>query len=51
MDDSKSECDLDAISGWDFVVENNNDDEMKQSLSHVIELIRTKTAAYFLNIN
>lgn len=41
VDDCASECDLDSIEDWSFVVENNNDVELKENLKILFDYLET----------
>ena len=41
IDDSISECDLDDVVDWDFIVTNNNDFQLEESLKKVTDYLHT----------
>lgn len=40
MDDWSSECDLDSITDWDFLIKNNNDKELNASFESVVDYLQ-----------
>lgn len=44
VDDAESECDLDDIQIWDFIVKNDNDDRvMKSSVQKLIDYVNSSS--------
>lgn len=43
VDDCKSECDLDSINNWSFLIYNNNDNQMNEYLLNIINYLKELT--------
>jgi phosphomevalonate kinase len=46
VDDAASECDLDSIKDWDYIIQNNNESEFDKSLNDLISYLKN-----FVKIN